>query len=47
VARDGGARSRIETAENHVQTPSEDIRFISDQTNLLVDSMSFAFFRGL
>ena len=37
VARDGGARSRIETAENHVQTPSEDIRFISDQTNLLVD----------
>jgi hypothetical protein len=24
VARDGGARSRIETAENHVQTRSED-----------------------
>ena len=29
VARDGGARSRIETAENHVQTFGEDIRIIS------------------
>jgi hypothetical protein len=37
VARDGSGQSRIETAENHVQTPSEDIRFITDQTSLLVD----------
>jgi hypothetical protein len=37
VARDGSARSRIETAENHVQTLSEDIRFITDQINLLLE----------
>ena len=37
VARDDGAQSRIETAEDYVQTPSEDIRFISDQINLLVE----------
>ena len=40
VARESGAQSRIETAENHVQTPGEDIRLITDQTNLLVDYLS-------
>ena len=43
VARDDGARSRIEAAEDHVQTLGEDIRFISDQINLLVLLVSGSF----
>ena len=42
MARNGGARSRIEAAENHVEAFSEDIRFIPPSSGSVCAAYLFA-----